>query len=250
MLPSGLRSWRTTLGGLHARVHLRAEPDGTALALLNASSAVRLTASGAAMVSMVLDGEDDRAIIKTLKRSFDAPRDRLARDLLELRDTLARLAAAPGGSFPIEDLTDGRGARTSALSAPLEAWVEMAPIDALIPRIDALWGAAVPHITLLATTSTVADDLVRAVERAEDLGMICGIRGLGSALPRETLTRCAEAGVDCVQVPLLANTDAAHDQILGTGERRAAIDALVACRDLEVCPIAEVPLVDATADHL
>jgi len=246
--PSGLRAWRPTLGGVHARVHLRHEPDGTALALINASSAVRLTASGAAMTPLILDGEPDAAIVKALSRAFDAAAPTLAKDVAELRATYERLAAAPGGSYPIEDLTDGRGARASALSAPLEAWVEVG--DDVTDVIDALWDAAVPHATLLAADDTPGDALVRAVERAEDLGMICGLRAVASDLPEETLSRCADAGLDCVQLPLAAVDAAEHDALFGDGDHDAVLSRFARCAALEVYALAEVPLLPGNADEL
>lgn len=246
----GLHSWRMTLGGVHARVHVRGEPDGTAIAIINASSAVRLTAPGAVMARGVLDDLDDTAIIKELRRRFAAPRPRLLADLAEVRAVLSKLATDPGDAFPIVDLTDGRSSLASSLSAPLEAWVEMAPLDGLIPRLDALWSAGIPHVTLIARPETPADDLVHAVERSEDLGMICGIRAPGAALPEATLRRCADAGLDCLQVPLLAQDAAAHDEILGAGDHAATLAALDTCGELELCAIAEVPLVAQTSDAL
>lgn len=246
----GLAAFRATLGGEHARVHLRMEPDGTALALINASSAVRLTPSGAAMTRMLLEGQSTESILRAMKARFDAPRERLESDLVELEDTLGRLARSEAGSYPIEDLTDGRGARASTLSAPLGAWVEMVPASTMIPRLDALWSAAVPHITLLVGPDDAADDVVRAVERAEDLGMICGLRGLGSALSPALLSRCAEAGVDCVQIPLLSDDAGVHDALLGEGDHAAARAAFAACAELELYAVLEAPLLEVTADAL
>lgn len=244
----GLRAWRLTLGGAHARVHLRHEPDGTALVLINASSAVRLTASGAAMAPLLLDGEPDTAIVQALSRAFDAPPATVARDLSELRATFERLANAPGGSYPIEDLTDGRGARASALSAPLEAWVEVG--DDVTAVLDALWDAAIPHVTLLAAADTPADALVRAVERAEDLGMICGLRAVASELAEDTLDRCADAGLDCVQFPVASVDPAEHDALFGAGDHAAAVARFARCASRELYALAEVPLLPGNADEL
>lgn len=245
----GLHAYRTTLGGVHARVHLRGEPDGTALALINASCAVRLTQSGAAMTRMLLQGHSDAAIVAALRKQFVGAQA-LESDLAELRETLARLAGAAAGRYPIEDLTDERSARASAMSAPLAAWLEMAAPDTMIARLDALWAAAVPHVTLLPTADTPLADLLRAVERAEDLGMICGLRALGSALPPETVAACAEAGVDCVQVPLLSVEAPPHDALLGSGEHAAALLTLQACQRAQVCAVIEVPLIEPTVDAL
>jgi len=247
---SGLVAFRATLGGVHARVHVRMEPDGTALALINASAAVRLTPPGATMARMLLERHPPESILRAIQARFDAPREQVMEDLAELEDTLGRLARSEAGSYPIEDLTGGLGARASALSAPLGAWVEMAPTHLMIPRLDALWEAAVPHVTLLVNAQDASEDVVRAVERAEDLGMICGLRGLGRSLSPDLLSRCADAGVDCVQIPMLSSRSGVHDGLLGEGDHAAVITALSACVKLELCSVLEVPLIEATSDAL
>ena len=239
----GLRAWRGDLGGTEARMHLRVEPDGTGLLLINASAAVRLAPTGVVMAEGLFDDADDKAIVARLARSFRGPRATMADDLAHLRSVLTELAAAPGGAWPIQNLSDG-----DSVSAPLEEWVEVGEEAALIAELDRLWARGVPHVTLLAGSAPAA--LVRGVERAEDLGMICGARVVASDLDPATLDQLVQAGLDCLQFPVLSTEPAVHDALLGAGDHATALALLDAAAAQDLCAVAELALVETTADGI
>ena len=243
-LSPGLHAYRPNLGGAEARVHLRVDDDGSAVALVNASAALRLTASGALMAKEILAGASDDAAAQAVARHFDGTTTQIRTDLAALRATLQRLATAPGGAWPIEQFG-------GAHDAPIEAWLELGGRpQAVVAEIDRLWDRGVPHVTLHLVGPVDASVLERAVERAEDLGMICGVRAPARLLSTDALERAAGAGLDCLQVPVLSAEPAEHDGVLGAGDHLAAVDLLGRCLELEVCPVLEVPLVEANADHL
>ena len=229
-----------------SRMHLRVEPDGSGLLLVNASAAVQLAPTGVLMAEGLLADADDAAIVASVARSYSAPRDRITADLTTLRELVARLATSPGGAWPIEDLR--RGTEDRQVTVPLEAWMEVGPVDTLVSTLDALFARGVPHVTLLPGADDEA--LVRGVERAEDLGMIAGVRVVGSRLTRATLERMVDAGLDCLQVPVVSEDPAIHDALLGAGDHAAAHALLTAARELAVCAVAEVPVLESTVDQL
>ncbi len=239
----GLRAWRGDLGGTEARLHLRVEPDGTGLLLVNASAAVRLAPTGVTMAEGLFDDADDKAILARLARSYRGPKATMADDLARLRSVVAELAAAPGGAWPIQNLSDG-----DSVSAPLEEWVRVGAEAALITELDHLWKRGVPHVTLLAGEDPAA--LVRGVERAEDLGMICGARVVASDLDMATLDQLVAAGLDCLQFPVLSTEPAVHDALLGAGDHAAALALLDAAAERDLCAVGELALVEATADGI
>ncbi len=239
----GLRAWRGDLGGTEARLHLRVEPNGTGLLLINASAAVRLAPTGVLMAQGLFDGADDKAILARLARSYRGPKATMADDLAHLRSVVAELAAAPGGAWPIQNLSDG-----DSVSAPLEEWVHVGEEATLIAELDRLWQLGVPHVTLVAGSDPAA--LVRGVERAEDLGMICGARIVASNLDIATLDRLVEAGLDCLQFPLVSTEADVHDALLGAGDHAAALALLDAAAERDLCAVAELVLVEATADGI
>jgi radical SAM protein with 4Fe4S-binding SPASM domain len=93
--------------------------------------------------------------------------------------------------------------------------------------------------------------LVRAVERAEDLGMIAGVRMRGSDLQQITVVRdLALAGVDYILVPYASSEAAIHDELYGLGDHDAAEQAIATIHEYEVAPVGKVPLVASTVEGL
>jgi radical SAM protein with 4Fe4S-binding SPASM domain len=110
-----------------------------------------------------------------------------------------------------------------------------------------LWEAAIPHVTFLVPENPNADYLVRAVERAEDLGLIAGVRGRATDLSQgELLYDLAMAGVDHVTVVYASADAAVHDALLGAGDHALAPSVIQTVQQFEVASVAEIPLVRET----
>jgi radical SAM protein with 4Fe4S-binding SPASM domain len=89
--------------------------------------------------------------------------------------------------------------------------------------------------------------LLRAVERAGDLGLITGVRGRGSDLGQgRRIADMAAAGLDHIDVYCLAAGDEVHDALAGAGDHKMAVRALAAALNQEVCPVAQLALVRPT----
>jgi radical SAM protein with 4Fe4S-binding SPASM domain len=129
------------------------------------------------------------------------------------------------------------------LSADLPA----APPEHLEPILRRLWDFGIPHVTLVAGKTTEPAWLVRAVELAEDLGLIAGVRGLASILNQGTLLHdLAQAGLDHMNIIYLSEDPAIHDRWTCPGDQQEAQRCLEAAQKLEICPVAEIPLIEAT----
>jgi hypothetical protein len=159
----------------------------------------------------------------------------------------ARLAN-PGDTYPIITYEDTAFSPYEArMIAPLQATLPLAEPTQMKHLLGRLWEVGVPHVTLLAPPHGDAAPLVQAVERAEDLGMIAGVRGLSSDLHTVELLRdLALAGVDYVMLPYASPAAATHDELYGEGDHAAAEHAFATTQEYEVCPVAEVPLIEAT----
>ena len=247
-IESGLYHYMREHDGAYTRFHLRVEPDGAGMLIANATAAAQLTASGVVIAKGLLDENDQAGIISDLEQRFrGAARDQLQADLVKVQNLIHDLVV-PGDTYPIFNIEDAALTPDEAeLIAPLEADIPLAGPDQLGPILDRLWQVGIPHVTILAPEQPDQAHLVRAVERAEDLGLICGVSGRGSDLvPGTLLDDLALAGLDHATV-FFASADATvHDALFGEGDHAAAKAVFTRTQQFEVADVGHVPLVSAT----
>jgi radical SAM protein with 4Fe4S-binding SPASM domain len=247
-IETGLYHYMREHDGAYTRFHLRVEPDGAGMLIANATAAAQLTASGVVIAKGLLDEHDQADIIGELERRFrGASRDQFRTDLSKVQNLIRELVE-PGGAYPIFNLEDAALAPAGAvLIAPLEADIPLAGPDQLGPILDRLWRVGIPHVTILVPEQPDPVQLVRAVERAEDLGLICGISGRGSdLLPGSLLDDLALAGLDHATVFFASAEAAVHDALFGEGDHAAAKTVFARTQQLEVADVGHVPLVSAS----
>ncbi|MBN2390422.1 MAG: SPASM domain-containing protein [Anaerolineae bacterium] len=234
--------------GMITRFHLRVERDGSGMLIANAAAAVRLSPTGVLIVKGLLDGKSADVVLQELVANFrGATEDVMRADIAKVEGLIAQIIA-PEDMYPVFNLDDAALSPYSAeLIAPLQASLPLAEPEKLLPIIDKLWDAGIPHVTLLAPRDPDATYLVRAIERAEDLGMIAGVRGRASDLwNTELLTAVLQAGVDHVTFIYASDDPAVHDALCGDGDHTAAIALLAWLEENQLCAVAELPLVQAT----
>lgn len=248
-LPNGMLHAVHEVDGTLVRYHLRIEPDGSGTLIANASAAARLSAYAAAVAAAILKSEDvgdwftGTALIAA-SRTDAPPGQNVDGAVIKLLHDLAE----PGMRYPIQSLSDPALAPAAGgYRAPLEADVSLPDADRLDLLIDRLWEAGIPHVTFIAPPGFDPTLLVRAVERAEDTGMIAGVRARASELAAGSLLDdLAQAGVDHVNIPYASRDAAVHDALFGEGDHAAVVEVWDILNALEVCPVAEIPLVEAT----
>jgi radical SAM protein with 4Fe4S-binding SPASM domain len=244
-IPAGLHHYTREANGSYTRFHLRVEPDGSGMLLANASLAARLSPSGVVIAQCFLEGQNEADVLRNLFRRYRGGSGPMVnRDVERIRELLTGLAK-PGDNYPILNLTDAAFVPYEAeLFAPLEASLPLAAPEQIVPILDKLWEIGIPHVTFLTSGDFEATYLLRAVERAEDLGMIAGVRGRASNLNRDGLIReLAQTGVDHITLLVAAATAELHDELCGAGDFAAVAPTFAAIRENEVCPVAEIPLV-------
>lgn len=248
----GLFHYMREAEGTFTRFHLRVDSTGNGLLLANASAAARLRPSGVIIAKGLLEGREEADIVDRLTASFhDATPWQAAEDIERVRGIIASLDT-PGDNYPILNLADPSfSPQLAPLDRPLSADVPLAPPQRLVPILDRLWELGIPHVTLIAGEQPEAAALVRGVERAEDLGLIAGVRARGTDLAEGSLVKdLAQAGVDHVDVLYLSAQSEVHDALAGAGDHQKAVRALAAVHENEVCPVAEVALVESTSEGI
>ncbi|MBN1920889.1 MAG: radical SAM protein [Anaerolineae bacterium] len=251
-MPPGMTHYlRETETGI-TRFHLRIERDGSGLLVANATALARLSPSGAIIAKGLLEERPEAEILEALKTTFrGAASEVMAQDIASVSQLLQQLTA-PGDAYPVFNLDDMALASDSVqLIAPLQAALPLAPLDTLRPLLERLWEVGIPHVTFFAPQAPNATDLVRAVERAEDLGMIAGVRARASDLLQEgLLSDLMVAGLDHVTFPYAALDADLHDALFGAGDHQAADTVLVWLEENELCANIEIPLVEKTLPGL
>jgi len=240
--------------GAYTRFHLRVERDGSGMLIANAAAAARLSPTGVLITKGLLDGKSEDTVLRDLVANFrGATEDVMRADIAKVERLIDQIIT-PGDTYPVFNLDDAALSPYAAeLIAPLQASLPLAEPEKLLPILDKLWDAGIPHVTFLAPAEVdlrrnpAVTHLVRAIERAEDLGMIAGVRGRASDLgDTELLTALFQAGVDHITFIYASDDPAVHDALCGEGDHAAAVALLAWLEENQLCAVAELPLVQAT----
>jgi radical SAM protein with 4Fe4S-binding SPASM domain len=243
-IPTGVYHYQRAADGRTARFHLRVDPSGNGLLLANAKSAVRLHPSGVILTKGLLERQDEAALLEKIARVFRGVSIEHARaDLADVRELIARLEA-PGDNFPLFSTGDlSFSPENVPLERPISADVPLSKpfyMDAILER---LWESGIPHVTIIAGKNPAEKELIRAVEKAEKLGIIAGVRGFGAHLSIGTrIADLAAAGLDHLDVVCLSIDEKIHDSLTAPGDYRLAIKSLVTAQKRGICPVAVIPL--------
>lgn len=248
----GLYHYMRASDGLYTRFHLRVEPDGRGLLMANAATAARLSPTGVLMAKGVLEEQAEQEIITNIQARFKGASTEIVQGDLQRVSGIINMLLAPEDNTPVFNLDElNLTVFESQLFAPLEVSIPLAAPVQLVPLLDQLWQIGIPHVTFLAPENPEPTHLIRAIERAEDLGMIAGVRGRATDLAQGTLLRdIALAGVDHITVLVAAADTAEHDALLGAGDHKTATQLLADIQANEVYPVAEIPLVESTLPGL
>jgi len=252
-LRPGLYHYQRDSGeGTFTRFHLRVDPDGNGVLLANATAAARLRPAGVIVAKGLLDGQSPERIVGQLQHVFRAFSRRQAEADIERVGRLIAELDSPGDNYPILNLDDPAFAGdVPPLEKPLAADLPLCAPERLETLARRLWDLGIPQARFLAGEVLDAAVAVRAVELAEDLGMIAGLRACAGALDQGNLIAdLAQAGVDHLDIRCFALVESVHDALAGAGEfgrLRRVIEAIHRC---EVCPVAVMPLVRQTVDSI
>ena len=233
------------------RFHLRIDPDGQGLLLANAAQAAVLSASGVLMAKGLLEGRSRDEIVAEVAAAFPGARsEQIAADLAEVQALIADLGM-PGDNYPIFNLDDPYAAtRSRMLSAPLRADVVATTPEQTQRILQQLWDAGIPHTTILVQPATNVTQIPQLVESTEDLGMIAGLRTVASWLPGDVLEEAANAGLDHLTLVYVSPIAQQHDALTAAGDHDRALRYFARCHEVELCPVAQVPLLRDNVDEL
>ncbi len=244
----GLYHYLRQADGATTRLHLRINASGNGLLLANAACAVRLHPSGVVIAKGILEGCDENSIVQKLIQVFSGvSSEQAVADLKHVQALISSLER-PRHDYPILNPADPSfSPHVTPLERPISADVPLCKPFYMEPILRRLWDEGIPHVTIIVGKDPVEKDLMRAVEKGEDLGLITGVRGRGSDLAHCTrIPDLAQAGLDHMDVYCLSIDEKIHDALAGKNDYKFAIKALIMAQKRELCPVAVVPLVRQT----
>jgi radical SAM protein with 4Fe4S-binding SPASM domain len=239
----GIYHFRREAGGKITRFHLRVEEDGSGVLLANASIAARLSPTGVMIAKSRLEGIAYPVIAKNIKDSFyGATESEIESDVRRITKIIGSMANLED-NYPVFNLDDPSVAPPRSLIAPFHAQMPVGSPDTLNSLLEKLWNGGILHVTFQANSQSSGDDAVRNVERAEDLGMISGVRAFPEwFLQSELFRRLAMAGVDFITMPAISANAEKQDALFGEGNFAALTQCLQECKQWEVTPVLEIPI--------
>lgn len=220
----------------NVRVHLRLEPDGNGVLIINASRIYNLNPTATLMAFHFLSGKSKNEIAGILKKKYKVNDSQAQLDARQFEFRLNSLVF-PDGSCPIHDL----GVETTVPfskhpSAPYRMDLaltylcnndcshcynvktrqkEELPTEQWSAILDKIWQIGIPHIVFTGGEPTLRKDLPELIAHAERNGQITGLNTNGRRLKdREYVDQIAAAGLDHVQVTLESQSNSIHDRMV------------------------------------
>jgi hypothetical protein len=192
-LPAGLYTYHTPPDAPDQfRLHLRVEPNGEGILIINAATVLHLNQTGTEFAFHLMQGKSDEEIIRLAAERFNAHRDTIAKDVLAfhqlLRDRIHQPDEAPEASFGFELTSEVKDISAPyQLNCCLTARAENAPESTLAhsePELDTeawkviikkAYDAGVPHLIFYGGEPTLRADLITLLQYCEELGLVAGL---------------------------------------------------------------------------
>jgi hypothetical protein len=200
------------------RLHLRVEPDHTAVLVVNAATVVHLNASAAAHALLLIRGLSEQEAAAEIASRYRVSRRRALDDHELLREQVVTLATTPELDPVLSlglDRQDPSAVRPSApYRLDLALTYRIGEGDATDPlarrRVDreltaeewktvltCAWQVGIPHVTFTGGEPTLRPDLVELIQAAEAQGQVTGLLTDGCRLASgDLLDRLSQAGLD------------------------------------------------------
>ena len=215
------------------RLHLRIDPDGSGLLLINASRVVHLNPSAVIMAYHHLEGNLLQDITRAVQRKFQVSSEDIQRDYQDFTLKFGELIK-PNGACPICDLeletTLPFSVNPSApyrmdlaltyrcnnhcshcYNARARNYPEL-DIKTWKRIIDKVWSLRIPHIVFTGGEPTLFNGLPELVAYAENKGVITGLNTNGRRLSDKAfLNALVDAGLDHVQITFESHDPEIHD---------------------------------------
>jgi radical SAM protein with 4Fe4S-binding SPASM domain len=234
----GLYHFRREEDGGKTRLHLRIDPDGQGLLVINASRVYHLNPTAAAMAHLYLSQQPEAQAVASLTQWYKVTKAQARQDYAQIAGLVMELAR-PDGACPVCELnletTAPFSARPTApyrmdLAVTYRCNNECGHCYNARPRnypelttsqwkaiLDKLWQTGIPHVVFTGGEPTLRSDLPELVAHAEGNGQITGINTNARRLSDPAyLEALVKAGLDHVQITLESHDADIHDGMVAS----------------------------------
>jgi hypothetical protein len=201
-----------------SRIHLRLQPDGSGVLVINAATVLHLNPTAAEYAYHFVQDTPPEQAARQVASRYRINRARALEDFQSLAGRIQDLISTPDLD-PVSYLDFDRVSPHSApLTAPLRldcaltyrlprgAQADYAPVkrvdrelttDQWCSILDKAWEAGIPHVTFTGGEATLREDLPALIARAEQNGQVCGLLTGGLKLAeRKYLVGLLQTGLD------------------------------------------------------
>jgi hypothetical protein len=200
------------------RLHLRVQPDGSGVLVVNASTVMHLNPTAAEYAFHFIQGAEADAVAREVSARYRVSRKAARTDFETFAARVESLVGEedvdPGAFLDFDRVAP----HAASLSAPLRldcaltyrqpagSSAEYAPTRQVdreltttewIQILDTAWKVGIPHVTFTGGEPTLRDDLVELIRHAEALGQVCGLLTDGLRLAEMPyLNELLQSGLD------------------------------------------------------
>jgi hypothetical protein len=224
-LPAGMYHYQAPADApFPYRLHLRLDPNGEGILIVNASTVVHLNHTAAEYAYHLVQNTDEEEAVQQIARRYNVRKEIVRRDYHDLIDRLKTLIDTPDLD-PVSFLNfDREDPYSSTQSAPYridcaltyrlpdEGAKNFAPLERVSRELvdwewkqilDKAWNAGVPHAIFTGGEPTLRPDLPGLIAHGEQLGMVTGLITNGLRLAEKTyLHQLLQAGLDHLMILL------------------------------------------------
>jgi hypothetical protein len=221
----GIYSYRGTQDDpLYYKLHLRIEPDGQGVLIVNAATVLHLNKTAAAYAYYLIQKLPPDKAAKQMSLRFRVSEQQARQDYKAFAGRISTLIESPDLD-PVASLgVEFSGASSGKISAPyrLDCAItyrlpENANADAAPTRrvdreltsaewqavMDKAWQAGIPHVVFTGGEPTLREDLPQLIAHAEALGQVSGLLSDGLRLAEDAyLQALLQTGLDHLMIAL------------------------------------------------
>ena len=196
-LPPGLYHYQAPPeADLPYRLHLRLEPEGHGLLVVNASTVLHLNPTAAEYAYYLVKGLSSTEAARAMARRYRVSGTQAQHDFVDITDRIKALVSTQDLD-PVQYLDFGRAdPHTTVISAPLRldcaltyrlpagATPQAAPVERVKQELstaqwqaimDKAWAAGIPHVIFTGGEPTLRDDLADLIAHTERIGQVVGV---------------------------------------------------------------------------